>query len=185
MKQIYEKRGSEYYYTVRARRPITPSVFIFLNKTCFNGLFRVNHKGLFNVPIGRYKDPAICDEANILNCAMALYDVSLSTIDFETWWPRINKYDFIYFDPPYAPLNESSFTKYTAGDFGKKDQERLASYYKRLTSRGAKALLSNSDTPFVRKLYRSFEIIPVRARRAINSKGSGRQAVGEVLVKNY
>lgn len=188
---IYEKffreRGKSYYYAVRARRRGGIAAwFIFLNKTCFNGLYRVNSAGGFNVPIGKFKTPPlICDEINLLNCSRALHGVQLVSGDFVPRSGEPKRGDFVYLDPPYAPVNEASFTKYTAKDFGKEDQERLAVYYGWLSKWGVKALLSNSDTPFVRKLYSSFEIIPVKAKRSINSIASKRGAVGEVLVKNY
>jgi len=162
--------------------------FIYLNKTCFNGLYRVNKKGQFNVPFGDYKNPMICDEENLRACSAALQHVEIVHGDFEkvmgTRWPAGGR-AFAYFDPPYIPLNATSnFANYTADGFGDKDQERLmltAKWLKR--SKSCSVLLSNSSAPRVYELYKDFEIIEVDARRNVNSKASKRGAVKELLIR--
>lgn len=163
--------------------------FIYLNRTCFNGLYRVNKAGKFNVPFGRYKDPYIYEEKHLRACAAALQGVEIVHGDFETVmgtrWPAGGN-AFAYFDPPYVPLNATSnFTGYTEGGFGDADQKRLmltAQFLKR-RSKTSSVLLSNSSAPRVRELYKDFEIIEVEARRAVNSKASARGAVKELLIR--
>lgn len=178
-----------YYYEVRSSRPKTDAAraarFIYLNRTCFNGLYRVNRKGEFNVPFGSYKNPTICDEELLRSVATTLGRTTMVSTDFEKTVVVAGKGDAVYFDPPYAPLSPtSSFTSYTPGGFGSRDQERLRDVAKELIDRGAHVLLSNSDTPFVRELYRgrSFKIEEVSAPRRINSKGGKRGDVGELLI---
>jgi DNA adenine methylase len=162
---------------------------IFLNKTCFNGLYRVNSQGLFNVPYGRYKNPAICEElvlrqiSNYLNTN----EIKILNIDFEQAVLDVDKNSFIYFDPPYHSPDKTNFTGYQADGFGEEEQERLRNVMIKMTKRGAKCLLSNSDTEYIRELYdyNLFEIISVQAKRAINSDSAGRGNVNEVLIKNW
>jgi DNA adenine methylase len=160
---------------------------IFLNKTCFNGLYRVNSQGLFNVPYGKYKNPAICEEtvlrqiSNYLNTS----DISITNHDFEAAVADADKYSFIYFDPPYHSPDKTNFTGYHAIGFEEVEQERLRNVFIRMTEQGAKCLLSNSDTEFIRDLYKNYEIIPVQAKRRINSNVGGRGFVNEVLIKNW
>jgi DNA adenine methylase len=162
---------------------------IYLNKTCFNGLYRVNSQGLFNVPYGRYKNPAICEEivlrqiSNYLNSS----EIEILNCDFEQATADADKNSFIYFDPPYHSPDKTNFTGYHEGGFGEKDQERLRDVMIKMTRRGVKCLLSNSDTGYIRELYnyQSFNIIPVRAKRAINSDSAGRGNVNELLVINW
>ncbi len=178
------------YYKIRSEQPTDPieraARMIYLNKTCFNGLYRVNGKGKFNVPYGRYKNPLICDSENLEAVSIALSKVDIVCKDFTHCLDIANKNDFIYFDPPYQPLNKtSSFTSYTKNSFGKNDQERLYETFKELDKRGCKIMLSNSDTPFIRKLYKSFQIKVVSAKRAINCKASGRGEINELVILNY
>lgn len=185
-KHVYDEK---YYYKVRAHVPTTPVAraarTIYLNKTGFNGLFRVNRKGDFNVPFGRYTNPMICDEANLRAVAAVLREMNTKLLwsDFEKTVSLAKRGDSVYFDCPYAPLSETAnFTAYTAGGFGPKDQERLRDVAKKLIDRGVFVLLSNSDTPFVRKLYKGFKIEKVEAPRRVNSKGGKRGNVGELLI---
>jgi DNA adenine methylase len=165
------------------------SRFIFLNKTCYNGLYRVNSQGLFNVPFGRYKNPALCDEivlrqiSNYLN----VNDISIINHDFEYAVLPADKNSFIYFDPPYHSPDKTNFTGYQAEGFGEEEQERLRNIFVKMTNCGVKCLISNSDTEYIRELYSDerFGIFPVRAKRAINSDSAGRGAVSEVLIKNF
>jgi DNA adenine methylase len=181
----------DHYYAVRDADPAGLSPVeraartIFLNKTGFNGLYRVNSKGKFNVPFGRYAKPLICDEANLHACSAALAKVELVTCDFEESASRAKKGDFVYFDPPYVPLSRTAtFTAYARGGFGRDAQARLAGVFDRLARRGVRVLLSNSDVPEIRELYRAYRIHVVKAARSINSKGSRRGPVSEVLVSS-
>ncbi len=159
--------------------------FIYLNKTGFNGLYRVNRANRFNVPFGRYVNPNICDEPTLRACSSALTDTELLVADFEVAVAKAKKGDFVYFDPPYVPLSvTSSFTSYTSDGFGPVEQSRLRDTAKKLKKRGVNVLLSNSSAPFVRSLYaESFELIEVSATRFINSKASGRGAIAELLIR--
>ncbi|MBP8613886.1 MAG: DNA adenine methylase [Firmicutes bacterium] len=182
----------EHFYKVRAQDPSElseverASRFIFLNKTCYNGLWRVNKKGHFNVPFGRYKNPRICDETNLLAVSCALRGVTILSRDFEEVAICAQSGDFVYFDPPYHPLSETSdFTSYVDSGFGTKDQERLASVARYLTRAGVFCMISNSDTEFARKLYAGFRVEHVEARRSINSKKDRRGWVPELIVRNW
>jgi len=177
-----------YFYEVRAsemKLAISKAArFIYLNRTCFNGLYRVNKSGKFNVPFGDHKNPTICDEENLRAVSAALENAHVSACDFEEaiWIAR--KGDAIYFDPPYVPISATSnFAAYTKDGFGPDEQERLRHVAEKLSTKGVFVLLSNSDTPFVRELYQGFVIEKVRARRAINSKGDKRGDVGELLIR--
>ena len=195
--------SEDYYYSVRDHRPdqavedaYVATWFIYLNKTGFNGLYRVNRKNEFNVPFGKYKNPAICDEENLRACSLALrgaghgyvsdQHVELFHGDFKTFEPRAVAGDFVYFDPPYAPLTATSnFTSYTAGGFSAKDQEDLRDLALRLKEGGVHVLISNSSAEVIEKLYldKGFEIESVQARRNINSKASKRGAIEEFLIR--
>lgn len=165
---------------------------IFLNKTCFNGLYRVNKKGQFNVPMGDYKNPKICDEENLINISKKLKNVNIVYGDYKKSYNFIDENTFVYFDPPYRPLNQtSSFTSYTEYTFEDKEQIELSEYFKLLNEKGAKLLLSNSDPKnedendnFFDDLYKGFNIERVEARRAINSNGRKRVKITEILVNN-
>lgn len=157
--------------------------FIYLNKTCFNGLCRYNARGEFNTPMGSYKNPKIYDEALILGAHNALQNAQILSEDFEHVCEVAQKGDFVYFDPPYFPLNKtSSFVGYT-DSFLKDEQLRLCETFKILESRGVKVLQSNSNTEFIREIYKDFEIIEVEAKRAINCKGDKRGKISELLIK--
>ena len=186
------KNDKDYFYEVRAQEKenLTPvqraARFIFLNKTCFNGLYRVNSKGKFNVPFGKYKNPKICDEEGLRSASMVLKKTTVQNVDFEKVAKEANTTDFIYFDPPYQPLSEtSSFTSYTAKKFDEAEQKRLAKTYATLAEKGCFVMLSNSDTPLIRELYKDFYIHEVQASRAINRNGDGRGKITELLVINY
>jgi DNA adenine methylase len=159
---------------------------IYLNKSCFNGLYRVNSQGQFNTPFGRYSNPTICDERNILACSTALRGVQLTVSAFESLVDGAQKGDFVYFDPPYAPLSATSnYVGYVEGGFDLGMQERLYKCCVDLDKRGVKFLLSNSSAPFVLNLYKHFKVDLVSASRSVNSVASKRGKVQEVLVKNY
>ncbi len=159
--------------------------FIFLNRTCFNGLYRVNGKGQFNVPFGRYANPIICDAANLRACSTALQGVDVRREPFESVLERAVAGDFVYFDPPYLPISAtSSFTGYTEDGFGLADHRRLRDVAAALKERGVHVLLSNSAAPAIRELYADgFEVKDVLAARAINSKADGRGAVTELVIR--
>lgn len=156
---------------------------IYLNRTCFNGLWRVNKKGQFNVPMGRYTNPTICDAPNLRACARALKGCRIYHSDFARMAQMAVKGDFVYFDPPYAPVSATAnFTAYAKTGFTLEDQERLMVAAKALKAKGVEVLLSNSDVPAIRDLYEGFNIRRIEARRAINSKADRRGAVGELLI---
>jgi DNA adenine methylase len=158
--------------------------FIYLNKTGYNGLYRVNSKNRFNVPFGDYKRPKICDEPKLRACAKRLKSVTISWCDFEKSARRSRRGDLVYFDPPYVPLSAtSSFTSYTQHGFGHEQQTRLRDLATALKARGVHVLLSNSSAEAVRELYSDFELTPIKARRAINSRAEGRGEVTEFLIK--
>jgi len=166
---------------------------IFLNKTCFNGLFRLNRKGEFNVPFGRYKNPKILNEENLLRCSEELQIADIFLTDFENIKDYITSKSFIYFDPPYRPISKtSSFTSYSKFDFNDDDQIRLANLFKDLGVNGNKLMLSNSDPKnenpldnFFDEQYKSFTIRRVKAVRMINCKGDKRGAINELIITNY
>ncbi len=160
--------------------------FIYLNKTGFNGLYRVNSKNEFNVPFGRYVKPNICDEANLRRCATVLAGAEIRLEDFEKATQQAERGDLVYFDPPYVPLSAtSSFTSYTSNGFGSEEQQRLRDTALRLLGRGVHVVLSNSSADAVRELYRGdFDLLQVHARRSINSRSDRRQAIPELLIKS-
>jgi DNA adenine methylase len=171
----------------------SPAKLIFLNKTCYNGLYRVNRSNEFNVPFGNYKNPTICDEENLAAVSTILQHAEVIAADFEESERHINKNCFVYLDPPYRPISPTaSFTSYAKGDFTEEDQVHLARFCKRIHQRGAKFLLSNSDPKnedpsdhFFEKHYKGFTIERVKAARAINCKGSGRGVINELIITNY
>ena len=177
---------SEVRDDLRPRLPARKAArLLFLNKTCFNGLYRVNRKGRFNVPHGRYERPAILDAERLRDASRALAGVELRAEDFERACARAQPGDFVYLDPPYQPLSATSaFTQYTSADFGFADQQRLRDAFDGLTERGVPALLSNSAHPDVEELYRGYAIERVPMGRSINSNGAGRKPIDELLVSN-
>jgi len=186
--QVNFKKYSSKEYPERA------ALIIFLNRTCFNGLYRVNSKGDFNVPFGRYKNPTICDTQNLRAVSRILKDVTISNSDFSVIQRQVQRHSFVYFDPPYRPLNKtSSFTSYSNNGFNDKEQERLAGFFKKLNNKeGVKLMLSNSDPKnenkkdsFFDSLYAGFRIERLKARRMINCNASKRGEINEILVMNY
>src|SRR3989339_215904 len=154
---------------------------IYLNKTCYNGLYRVNSNGKFNVPFGGYKNPLICDIDNLEAVHMALRSIEIISGDFNKCLEYIQPNDFIYLDPPYQPISRtSSFTSYTKDSFNEKEQERLANIIKELDKKKCKIMLSNSYNPFIKKLYKNFRIEYVKARRSINCNGFERGEINEL-----
>jgi DNA adenine methylase len=192
------KNEADYFYEIRAldrevkfanlSKIERASRLIFLNKTCFNGLYRVNNSGEFNSPFGRYENPNIVNEpvlravSNYLNAN----DIQITHLDYADALQKISKNSFVYFDPPYHPVSESSsFTGYVAGGWGEKEQEGLRNVCNQLHAKGVKFLLSNSSTPLIHSLYKDYKINRVKATRSINSIGTKRGNVDEVLIKNY
>ena len=191
---LARKHDSQTYYDVRTRynqsarlAPATrAAMFIYLNKTCFNGLHRVNRQGEFNVPVGRYKNPTILNEGVLRSAAKQLKHADIQCRGFEALVQSASPGDFVYFDPPYEPVSTTaSFTSYAAGGFGREEQTKLRDVYAELDRRGCKLMLSNSDVPFIRELYRDFSIKTVAAPRAINCNAKRRGRVNEVVVRNY
>jgi len=190
----YQKNQSQYYYHVRQSEPTSQiekvSRLIFLNKTCFNGLYRVNSKGKFNVPLGRYTNPNIINKENLLAVSKILQSSNLEFFcrDFEQSLHDIKKGDFVYFDPPYQPIsNTANFTSYTNKNFTDDDLERLGNLANRLDSRGCKVMLSNSKSKKVENLFSSSKwmIKEIQVNRTINSNSKNRTGHSEILVKNY
>ena len=184
------RNDEAYFYEVRAQDPAALAPMqraartIFLNRVGYNGLYRVNAGGRFNVPFGRYQNPTICDENGLREAANALKLAVIEVADFEEGCREVGPGDVVYFDPPYVPLSRtSSFTGYAATRFDEPEHRRLATVFEHVVERGAFALLSNSDTPLSRELYLPFKIATVEATRAINSKGDKRGVVNEVLVQ--
>ncbi|MFC2071227.1 DNA adenine methylase [Chloroflexota bacterium] len=189
-----EKHCQEYYYLIRnlERQKVGQNNVeraartIYLNKTCYNGLYRVNSKGQFNVPMGRYKNPGILNEDLLRAASVALQDICIEVRDFRSVIELSQAGDFFYFDPPYDPKSKiASFTGYTAGNFQVQDQYDLADVFTQLTAKGCLCMLSNSHTPLILDLYRHFKIEVVQANRAINSDANGRGIIKEVVVLNY
>ena len=160
--------------------------FIYLNKTCFNGLYRVNSRGEFNVPFGDYKNPAILDAENLRACSAALQGRELVRRSFEEVVGATSKGDFVYYDPPYMPVSKTAnFTAYGKEGFTAEDHTRLRDTCIELDKKGVKFMLSNSDAPLVLELYRDFNLETVQSSRSINSKATLRGPVKEVIVRNY
>ena len=169
------------------------SEFIFLNRTCFNGLYRVNKDGKFNVPCGKYKNPTICDSNNLRELSKLIKNVTFEYGDYKKSEDLVTNNTFVYFDPPYRPLSTSSgFTSYTKEDFNDENQKELADYYNKLNLKNAKLMLSNSnpknvnkDDNFFENIYKGFVINEVSAKRMINSNAKGRGEISELLITNY
>ncbi len=192
--QHYSKDQSGYYYKVREVSPKNEidkvSRLIFLNKTCFNGLYRVNSKGKFNVPVGRYTNPNIVNEENLYQVSKILQskDVSIKCQDFEDALKGVGQGDFVYLDPPYQPVSSTaSFTSYTDSDFDFTDQTRLYNKFKTLDKKGVKVLLSNSKSDEIIELFHEYSdgIVEIAANRFINSVSKNRTGHSELLIKNY
>lgn len=184
--------SEEDYYRIRAQPPSRLSSMeraarlVYLNRTCFNGLYRENASGEFNVPFGRYVNPRICNPARLRDAAAAFKLAQLKTTDFRSACRGAVRGDAVYFDPPYAPLDaqRQSFSNYQAGGFGDSHQRRLAALFGELAERGVHAVLSNSDTPRVRELYAGYELHALQVGRPINREVGGRGPVGELLIVN-
>ncbi len=190
----YFKNPKQYYYQVRESNPKNQidkvSRLIFLNKTCFNGLYRVNSKGKFNVPLGRYANPNIVNKENLLAVSQAIRskDISIKCQDFTTALESAQKNDFVYLDPPYQPVSDTAnFTSYTNDSFGYEDQKRLFAEFEKLDSRGCKVMLSNSKSKEILDLYSDYSnnIIEINSNRFINSNSKKRTGHCELLIKNY
>lgn len=190
----YFKNQSSYYYKIRESEPKGQiekvSRLLFLNKTCFNGLYRVNSKGKFNVPLGKYVNPNIVSKENLVAVSEILQsrDISIKCQDFEGALKNATEGDFVYLDPPYHPVSETSnFTSYTNGSFDYGDQERLYAKFKALDKKGVKILLSNSKSEEIIDLFKEFSdnVIEINANRFINSVSQRRTGHTELLIKNY
>jgi len=190
----YSKNSNSYYYSVRDSEPKgqieKTSRLIFLNRTCFNGLYRVNSKGKFNVPLGRYTNPNIVNEENLrsVNQVLKSKKIQISCRDFSTILDDVKKNDFVYFDPPYQPVSTTSnFTSYTNRNFTYDDLKRLCELCEKLDSKNCKFMLSNSNSKEVLEIFskNSWKIRKIEANRAINSDSKKRTGHSELLIKNY
>lgn len=186
---VYEK---EHYYRVRALDPSALDAVeraartIYLNKAGYNGLYRVNSRGIFNVPFGRHRNPTICDEPNLLACSAQLRGAEIARRPFESVLGVAAAGEFVYFDPPYIPVSRTSnFTAYSDLRFEEAEQERLARAFEELARRGVRVMLSNSDVEWVRERYAAFRVTEVLATRSVNSVSSSRGLIGELLVTSY
>lgn len=187
---LRDGHNKEQYYDVRAwdvdaerEDAAVAAWMIYLNRTGFNGLYRVNKKGKFNVPFGKYTNPTILDHRTLRDCSKALQTVEINHGNYQDVFFKAEAGDTVYFDPPYVPLNKTSnFTSYTRGGFGPKDQEELRDLAWELKRRDITVILSNHDTPEVRELYAEFDIKQILVNRAINSKASKRGGVPEVII---
>jgi DNA adenine methylase len=191
----YFNDSQKFYYKLRNENFEFNSIkkaarFITLNKTCYNGLYRVNKKGLFNVPLGRYNNPKICDIENLtkINKILNSTNTTIESHDYQNIITKVKENDFIYLDPPYHPLNQTAnFTNYTNFGFDINQQKRLANFFNELDKRKCKIILSNSDTIFIRDLYSSFKenIISLKTLRSINSNSEKRKNHNELIIKNF
>jgi len=189
----YSADQREYYYSVRESAPKNQiekvSRLLFLNKTCFNGLYRVNSKGQFNVPLGRYTNPSIVNKENLISVSKILQskNIAIRCQDFTAILDEAKKDNFVYFDPPYQPVSKTAnFTSYTKCEFTYKDLERLADLCQKLDKKDCKVLLSNSNTKEVRNLFSSeWKVVEISANRTINSNSKKRTGHSELLIKNY
>ena len=200
---LNDEERQNYFYDIRAEYNSyklndkldvkRASEFIFLNRTCFNGLYRVNKDGKFNVPCGKYKNPTICDAKNLRNLSKLIQNVRFEYGDYRKSEKYVNNNTFVYFDPPYRPLSATSgFTSYTKEDFNDDNQKELANYFYKLDLKNAKLMLSNSnpknvnkDDNFFENIYKGFVINEVSAKRMINSNAKGRGEISELLITNY
>lgn len=191
-KMSHNKNPKKYYYEMRdkfnkTKDPLEKSaLLIYLNKTCYNGLYRVNSKGGFNVPFGRYKNPAILQEEKLRAASKLLKNVEIKKMSFNKILDFVKDDDFVYFDPPYYPLSKtSSFTSYQKGAFLDKEQRNLAKVFKALDEKQCSVMLSNSEHDFIRKLYSGYDIQVVKAKRMISCNANGRGAISELVIRNY
>ena len=191
-KQNYFENKKDYFYKIRAQvyegldDTAKAARTIFLNKTCYNGLYRLNSWGEFNVPLGRYKSPQIYDPENILAVSKVLEKVQLKVMNYDEIEKLAEPGDLVYLDPPYHPLNStSSFTSYTESNFSDEDQKKLALLYHQLDKKGCKVMLSNSNTELIQDLYKRYRQIKINATRSINSKAAKRSAIRELLILNF
>ena len=200
---LNDEERQNYFYDIRAEYNSyeqkdeldvkRASEFIFLNRTCFNGLYRVNKEGKFNVPCVKYKNPTICDSINLRNLSKLIQNVIFEYGDYKKSEQYVNDNTFVYFDPPYRPLSVTSgFTSYTKEDFNDDNQKELAQYYNKLSLKNAKLMLSNSNPKnvnendnFFEDIYKGFYINEVSAKRMINSNAKGRGEISELLITNY
>ena len=194
MRDEYNEQMSGFDYENYNKEWIQRTTYlIFLNKTCYNGLFRQNQKGEFNVPFGRYKNPTMCEKKNIIEVNKALENTKIYCADFTESEKYIEKGTFVYMDPPYRPISStSSFTSYVKEEFTDEDQKRLAKFFKEMNKRGAYLMLSNSDPKnknpddnFFDKMYSEFSIERVPAKRYINCNASNRGEINELVIRNY
>ncbi|WP_375514214.1 DNA adenine methylase [uncultured Nostoc sp.] len=191
LKEHKIRHGKDYYYSVRNNSAGTDiqkaARLIYLNKTCFNGLYRVNSQGKFNVPLGRYDNPNICSEVLLKAASEALSTSKIKQTDFANVLNyATSSDDFVFFDPPYYPVSETSyFTAYSSYPFAEDQQVQLKDVFEKLAERGVKVMLSNSDCEFIRNLYSSFNIHTISASRAINSNAQKRGKITELLVTSY
>lgn len=192
LEALRASHSKEHFYEIRERFNARSGTeldraawLIYLNKTCYNGLYRTNRSGIFNVPYGRFENPTIVDRERFAMAAKALREAQLRHASFEHLLEVAESGDVIYLDPPYVPISSTAnFAAYSQGAFGPKDQEALAEVFRELDRRGCLLALSNSDAPFVRKLYKDFELTVIEAPRSISSRGTTRQPVAELLVRN-
>jgi len=189
LRKHQKQHSKEFFLAMREKTPISlpgkAARLIYLNKTCFNGLYRVNSRGIFNVPFGRYTNPGVFNEDWLRRASDELATAKIETRDFRLLELHAKKNDFVYFDPPYHPRSSTSyFTSYTRESFGETDQRELAEVYRALDKKGCLLMLSNSDTPLVRELYKDFCLREVSARRLINSKADKRGPILELVVLN-
>lgn len=192
---FYNKRDeyNNYRLEENEQNVLRAAQFIYLNRTCFNGLYRVNKAGKFNVPMGSHKNPTICDEENLRNLSKLIQNVQFQYGDYRKSMEYVTENTFVYFDPPYRPLNVTSgFTSYTKEDFNDDNQRELATFYRELNDRNAKLMLSNSnpkntnqEDTFFDNIYQGFNIDEIYASRMINANSNGRGKISEILVTNY
>lgn len=192
---FYNKRDEYNNYTLKENEQNIQRAaqFIYLNRTCFNGLYRVNKAGKFNVPMGSHNNPTICDEENLRNLSKLIQNVQFQYGDYKRSMEYVTENTFVYFDPPYRPLNVTSgFTSYTKEDFNDENQKELAEFYRELNEQNAKLMLSNSNPKntnkednFFDNIYQGFNIDEIYASRMINANSKGRGKISEILVTNY
>jgi DNA adenine methylase len=191
LKTLKQNHSEEFYYNIRnidtskLSNIQRAARFIYLNKTCFNGLYRVNSKGKFNVPIGSYTNPGIFSEETLKEASELLQDVVIETNDFSCVLNKAGKEDLVYFDPPYYPIKKESFTTYTKNEFLDEKHKELAQVFNNLSTKGCFCMQSNSYTDFTKKLYQNFNQKTVNAKRMINCNGKERGEIKELIITNY